>query len=335
MNNYFHHYVSNYFNYLKDIRNYSNNTILSYRNAFLDFINMLKLKKIDINELLITSLSSELIFEYINYLKEVKNNQPITINNKLAAFKSFVKFLKLKNLNTLEISIQIENIKPLKVSQKVPDYYSIEEINYLIISIDLETPKGLLYLTVVILLYECALRVGELCSLKRKDINFDGKTISVYVEKSKNGMSRTIPMDMKSSNIIKKYLKENKMDDEDYLFHSKNKEPYTRYGIYKMLERIIKKVKSNCKNNTYFLKKIHPHIFRHSKATHMLDAGIDLVTIKEFLGHKSLSSTVIYLHLTKRKEEEILNKNMVKKKVVIHRTKKEIEDLESFLINLG
>ena len=304
MNNYFHHYVSSYFSYLKNIRNYSNNTILTYRNAFLDFINMLKLEKIDINNLLVTELTSELISKYITYLKDQKSNQTITINNKLAAIK-------------------------------IPDYYSIEEINYLIKSIDLETPKGLLYLTVVILLYECALRVGELCSLKRKDIIFEGKTISIFVEKSKNGMSRTIPMDMKSSNIVKKYLNENKMDEEDYLFHKKDNTPYTRYGINKMLDRIIKKVKSTCKNNTYFSKKIHSHGFRHSKATHMLDAGIDLVTIKEFLGHKSLSSTVIYLHLTKRKEEEILNKNILKKKIVIHRTKKEIDDLENFLISLG
>ena len=335
MNNYFHHYVSSYFSYLKNIRNYSNNTILTYRNAFLDFINMLKLEKIDINNLLVTELTSELISKYITYLKDQKSNQTITINNKLAAIKSFVKFLKSKNLNALEICIQIENIKPLKVAKKIPDYYSIEEINYLIKSIDLETPKGLLYLTVVILLYECALRVGELCSLKRKDIIFEGKTISIFVEKSKNGMSRTIPMDMKSSNIVKKYLNENKMDEEDYLFHKKDNTPYTRYGINKMLDRIIKKVKSTCKNNTYFSKKIHSHGFRHSKATHMLDAGIDLVTIKEFLGHKSLSSTVIYLHLTKRKEEEILNKNILKKKIVIHRTKKEIDDLENFLISLG
>ena len=336
MNNYFYHYVVSYFNYLKDVRNYSNNTIITYRNTFLEFIHMLKTEeKIDINNLLITDFSSELIFKYITYLKEVKNNKAITINNKLAALKSFVKFLKAKNINTLEKCIQIENIKPLKVSQKVPDYYSIEEIDYIISAIDLEKPKGLLNLTVIIMLYECALRVGELCSLKRKDIIFEGKTISVFVEKSKNGMSRTIPMDIKSSNIVKKYLNENKMDDDDYLFHNKDNTPYTRYGIYKMLERIIIDVKKSCKNNTYFSKNFHPHGFRHSRATHMLDAGIDLVTIKEFLGHKSLSSTVIYLHLTKRKEEEILNKNMLKKKVHMHRSKKEIEDLEKFLINLG
>ena len=146
MNNYFHHYVVSYFNYLKNVRNYSDNTIITYRNTFLEFIHMLETEeKIDINNLLITDFSSELILKYITYLKELKKNKAITINNKLAALKSFVKFLKTKNINTLEKCIQIENIKPLKVSQKAPDYYSIEEVDYIISAIDIEKPKGLLY----------------------------------------------------------------------------------------------------------------------------------------------------------------------------------------------
>ena len=67
----------------------------------------------------------------------------------------------------------------------------------------------------------------------------------------------------------------------------------------------------------------------------MLDAGVDLVTIKEFLGHKSLNSTTIYLHLTKRKEQDIINKNMLKKEIKLHRTQKEKNDLENYLRNLG
>ena len=335
MNNYFYYYVSKYFDYLTNIRGYSKNTILTYRNAFLDLINMLKKKKVNINEMTITEFSSELIMEYIIYLKDEKNNQAITINNKLAAIKSFVNFLKFKNLTTLEICVQIENIKPLKASQKIPDYYSIEEVEYLMKSIDLKSTKGLLYLSVIVLLYECALRVNELCSLKRKDVIFDGKTISIFIEKSKNGTSRTIPMDTKSSSIIKKYLRENEMNEEDYLFHKNDKTPYTRSGINKMLRRIVNNAKKTCKNNTYFSKKMHPHLLRHSRATHMLDAGVDLVTIKEFLGHKSLNSTTTYLHLTKRKEQDIINKNMLTKEIKLHRTQKEKNDLENYLRNLG
>ncbi len=335
MNNYFHHYVSMYFDYLINIRGYSKNTILTYRNAFIDLINMLKKKKVNINEMTITEFSSELIMKYIIYLKDERNNQAITINNKLAAIKSFVNFLKFKNLTTLEVCVQIENIKPLKVSKKIPDYYSIEEINYLIKSIDLESTKGLLYLSVIVLLYECALRVNELCSLKKKDIRNEGKTISIFIEESKNGTSRTIPMDTKSSSIIKKYLSENIMEEEDYLFHKKDKTPYTRDGINKMLGRIMTNAKKKCKNKEYFNKKIHSHMFRHSRSTHMLDAGIDLATIKEFLGHKSLNSTAIYLHLTKRKEQDIINKNMLKKEINLHRTQKEKNNLENYLRNLG
>ena len=83
MNNYFHHYVVSYFNYLKNVRNYSDNTIITYRNTFLEFIHMLETEeKIDINNLLITDFSSELILKYITYLKELKKNKAITINNK-------------------------------------------------------------------------------------------------------------------------------------------------------------------------------------------------------------------------------------------------------------
>lgn len=334
MNDYFYHYVSSYFDFLTNTRNYSKNTIITYRNTFLDFINMLKMKKINIDEFLITDLSYDLIMEFIKYLKEEKKNQVVTINNKLATIKSFVKFLKIKNLDTLEICIQIESIKPLRVQERIPDFYSIEEIDYIMKSIDIKENKGLLYLTVITLLYECALRVSELCSLKKKDVINERKTISIFVEKTKNGTSRTLPLDEKSSLIIKKYLEENPMNEDEYLFHTKNNNPYTRFGINKMLTRIIEKIKQNCDDKTYFQKKLHPHIFRHSRATHMLDAGIDLETIKMFLGHKSLKSTEIYLHMTKRKQEEILRKNMLKKNIKIPRSIKEKNDLESYLRKL-
>ena len=98
-----------------------------------------------------------------------------------------------------------------------------------------------------------------------------------------------------------------------------------------MLQRLFAEAKKQCKDNTYFNIEVYPHILRHSKATHMLDAGVDLIVIRDFLGHKYLSSTEIYAHVSKKKQEEILEKNIKRKKINVSKSKKDKEDLEIWL----
>ena len=331
MNNKFSYYVQSYFkDFISGIRNYSLNTTSTYRYNMLNFINYLHSEKIDENQLLITEFTYELVEKYILWLKEKKLNAS-TINNHIATIKSFASYLQTKELTSFEECNKIRNIKPLKTEATFPKYYTIEEISFLLKSIDVNTKNGLKYLTIITILYSAALRVTELCELKGKDITFNGKIASLHIIKSKNDLPRNVLVDESASLIIKKYINEYKIENEDYVFQSTKGKCYTRSGIYKMLQRRVKDAKEKCDNKNYFNINIFPHILRHSKATHMLDAGIDLILIRDFLGHKWLSSTQIYAHVSKKKQEEILINNVKKKNISISRTNKEKESLEKWL----
>lgn len=334
MNNKFSYYVQLFFkDYLPTSRNFSHNTILTYKYAFINFIEYLKIKEINIEELEITKISYELVEGFIIWLKDKKELSEKTINVIMASIKSFINFLSTKNLSNFEVCLKIKNMKPLKEEKKLPKFYSIEEITFLLKSIDSSRKNGLKFLAVISILYDGALRVSELCNLKRKNINTSTKNISVHIEKTKNKMERIILLDENSSKIIKQYLKENNINDEEYLFSNSRNEKYTRDGIYKMIKRVFEKAKNNCEDPTYFKTNAFPHILRHSKATHMLDAGIDLIVIRDFLGHKWLNSTEKYAHVSKKKQEEALIKTSKKLKIRVSRSRKEKEDLESWLHN--
>lgn len=330
---YLPYYVQRYFgHYLSIIRSYSENTIISYRYAFLDFLSFLKFKKINIETMEITNFNYNLIIGFISYLKD-KGNKESSINTKLAIIKSFVTFLSLEELSNLEEYLKIKNIKQLKYASQYPKFYSHEEIDILLEYVASENHDKYKKISMFNILYHGALRVTEFCNLKRKDIKIKGNETEIFVEKSKNGKARTILLGKEATKVIKKYLQENVIQNEEYLFTNFNRKAYSRSGIYKMLARTIEQINKKDKFRNYFNIKPFPHILRHSKATHMLDAGIDLITIKEFLGHTWLKSTEMYLHVSKKKQEEILEKNMSKKNIKIARSKKEKQDLENWLRN--
>lgn len=281
--------------------------------------------------MLITDFTYNLITDFVIWLKVTKGNKESTINTKMASIKTFAHYLQTKNLTNIDDMINIVGIKSLKCETSFPEYYSLEEISFLLNSISLDKKHGLKELTILSLLYEGALRVSELCNLKVKDINCNNKNVAITILKSKNKLPRTILLGHDASLIFKKYLHINKYLEEDFVFQNAHNQQYSRSGIYKMLERIVKKAKNTCNNSLFFTIKPHPHILRHSKATHMLDAGIDLIVIRDFLGHKWLSSTEIYAHVSKKKIDEIIIKNALNKKIKVSRSKKEKQNLEEWL----
>lgn len=334
MNN-FSYYIKKFFSqYLPVIRNFSPNTISSYQYAFLDFLSFLKEKKIKIDTLEINEFSYELVTEFITYLKS-KNNKETTINVKISAIKSFITFISNENLSDLDECLKIKNIRPLRCKQEFPKYYTPEEIEFLLNSISLERKNGLKKLCIFTLLYDGALRVTEFCNLKVNDVKIISKnTSSIYIENSKNGLPRTILLGKKSTEILQAYLRKYTLSGDEPLFQNTFKNKYSRSGIYKMLQKAVEQAKNKCEDKNYFEIKPFPHILRHSKATHMLDIGVDLVTIRDFLGHMQLSSTETYAHVSKKKQEEILNKNILNKNIKKPRSKKEKMDLEHWLRNI-
>lgn len=328
-------YIQKYISdYLPNIRNMSSNTISTYSYGILIFIEFIKSKDLKIDTMTIEDLNYELIEEYIKWLIDTKKNSSSTANARIACIKSFVNFLSTRNLNNFDSCMKIKNIKPLKVKKKAPEYLTEKEISILLKSIKIKSFKDLKHLAILTLLYDAALRVSELCDLKIKDVSIDKNQMKIMIFKSKNGLPRTISISKPAEKIMKKYL--NQLNDssnnqEDYLFKNKYDNKYSRNGIYSILNNKYEKAKQQCNDNTLFNVTIHPHILRHSKATHLLNVEVDLLVIKDFLGHKSLKATEIYLHISDRKKSEILINNAKLKLPKTSRTKKVEKDLEHWL----
>lgn len=333
-NNLISFYIQEYFSsYLPNVRNCSINTIKTYRYAFIDLIKFLNERNININNMQVNDFKIEYIEKYIQFLKD-KNNSNSTINTKIISIKSFFNFLAYKTIDYINICTQINKIKLIKKDYIIPEYLSKEEV---FILLDMQEDKVKLKEKVIlILLYYGALRVNELCNLKRNDIEIlDKKSIRIKIYNSKNNKNRIVNFECFYNDYIIKYINQIIDNNESYLFINKYGNKYTKKGINYIINKIYNAGKIKNNDATLFKKeKIHPHMLRHSRAMVMLKDGISLSEIKEYLGHSSISTTEIYARLDNNIIEESLKRHAKKINSPVKYSKKEKENLEKWLRSL-
>ena len=272
--------IENYLAELSSIRRYSENTIRAYHNDLHEFSKYCD----DYEKFEITTISEKFIKSYLMILNESALDKK-TISRKLAAIRSLFKYAQQKEI--------IENnpvsfISNPKTSRKLPEVVSTELILKIYSLAEEKDENPELVKVVFELLYGCALRVSELCSLKFTDLDLNKSQLRVL---GKGNKTRIVPVGEKSLLVLKSYLKSYPvLSSTDYLIRSKNnKEVYVR-----LVYRIVNKYLSELTD----IKKKSPHILRHSAATHMLDNGADLRAVKDILGHENLSTTQIYTHVS-------------------------------------
>ncbi|MFN3550388.1 MAG: site-specific tyrosine recombinase/integron integrase [Endomicrobiia bacterium] len=269
--------------YLIAEKNLAENTIVSYINDLEEFLlfiyNNLKIKNIEqVNKITIRSFIAEL--QKLNY----KRN---SISRKVNALKVFFKFLAIKKYIHQNLILYINNVKKEKT---LPNFLTKNEIKKLLSLIE---PKDFLSSrnrAILELLYSSGLRISELSQLTENDIDlYEGL---VYITKGKGNKERVVPVGEIALKFIKEYLnfKYKIGFTNKTLFLNKFGKPLSIRGIRKIISLWVKKASIH--------KKVTPHTFRHTFATHLLEAGCDLRSIQEMLGHKSLSTTNIYTHLT-------------------------------------
>jgi len=179
-----------------------------------------------------------------------------------------------------------------KLPKKLPDVLSIEEIDALINAIDLSKPEGQRNKAMLETLYCCGLRVTELVGLKITDISFDEGYMKVI---GKGNKQRLVPLGKSAEKHIRIYLKEVRShiniqrDSQDVLFLNRNGKGMSRVMVFLIIQKLKEKAGLH--------KKISPHTFRHSFATHLVEGGADLRAVQEMLGHQSITTTEIYTHL--------------------------------------
>ena len=269
-------------NYLKIERGLSKNSILNYTNDIKSLINFINEKKLNITP---KECNNDIIKEFL--YKTSPNVKSSSQSRRISGLKSFFNFLMFEK--KIKIS-PIENIESPKIGRTLPETLSIKEIEMLIESIDLTHPQGPRNNAIIETLYGSGLRVSELINLKISDLYFDEDLILIN---GKGNKQRLVPMGNMSKKQIKIYISDHRKTKDikyrDTLFLNRNGRDISRVMIFNIVNELARK--NNIK------KKISPHTFRHSFATHILENGADLRTIQQMMGHENITTTEIYMHL--------------------------------------
>ena len=299
---YMNKYIDIFTFFLKNEKNYSNNTIVSYKNDLTQFFNYLKDYKL-LKKTNIKYINHKIMRKYIVYLKENKYSRR-SISRKISSIRSFFKFIHKEGI--IEVNPTLNLITP-KINKKLPYFLYLQEVNKLIEAPSQKIPFGIRDKAILEVLYGTGIRVEELVNLNIGDIDFNEKIIRVFGKGSKE---RILPLSNISIRAIQEYLKNRnlfnkskfiKMNDKDALFLNRFGGRLTARSIRRIIIKYMKIAGLN--------KKISPHVLRHSFATHLLGGGADLRSVQELLGHKSLSTTQIYTHITKERLKTVYKKS--------------------------
>ena len=286
--------LSDYSLYLKIERGMSKNTVQNYNLDVQKLITYLKTYDMHISPLEITNIQ---IQEFI--YKIAKSINPRSQSRLISGLRSFFDYLIFENY--LQTN-PLEQIEAPKIGRKLPDTLSVSEINLILETIDLSDSNGKRNRAIIETLYGCGLRVSELTSMKISDLFFNEGFIKVT---GKGNKQRFVPigkLTQKHINLYKNQVRIFKKIDQKYkdtLFLNRRGKQLTRAMIFTIVKNLGEKSKIE--------KSISPHTFRHSFATHLIENGADLRAIQMMLGHESITTTEIYMHLDKSHLKKIID----------------------------
>ncbi len=281
--------------YLKIERGLSQNSIENYSHDVEKLINYLEHHKINESPITITT---EIVQGFIyEAAKNVNARSQSRLISGLRSFFSYLIFEDYRASNPLEL------IESPKIGRKLPDTLSEDEIDTIINAIDLSKPEGERNRAMLETLYGCGLRVSELVNLKISDLFFDEGFIKVTGKGDKQRFVPIIEITQKYINIYKNEIRNHlniQAGHEDTLFLNRRGKQLTRAMIFTIIKRLAEKIGLK--------KNISPHTFRHSFATHLLKNDADLRSIQLMLGHESITTTEIYVHIDKSHLTEVVEK---------------------------
>ncbi|WP_396182536.1 site-specific tyrosine recombinase XerD [Flavobacterium sp.] len=288
-------YIKSFQSYLKIERGMSQNTLANYTFDLVRLTQFLETHGISKNPI---NISEEEIQQFIYAVsKEVNPRSQARIISGLKSFFNYLIFEDYRTDNPMEL------IETPRLGRKLPDTLSIEDIDRLIAAIDLSKEEGERNKAMLETLYGCGLRVSELVSLKISDLFFDEGFIKIT---GKGNKQRFVPIGKTTQkymetykNLIRTHIPIQK-GHEDTLFLNRRGKQLTRAMVFTIIKDLAVKINLN--------KSISPHTFRHSFATHLLENGADLRSIQLMLGHESITTTEIYVHLDRKHLTQIVNK---------------------------
>ena len=303
----FPYHMDNFLLKYMPARNLSLNTINSYGDTLLLFMEYIELAhSISRDNLSMTDITPTLVDEFIQWLEKERNCSQSTCNNRLAAIKSFVKYVSKKDAKYVYIAQQIKELETKEAPSPAIKHLTKNQTKLLIESPNKNRRKGRRDLALLSLMYDSAARVQELCDLTVGSIRVDDAPVVTLT--GKGNKTRTVPIMQGTAQLLKSYMEENNLNCPEKLeyplFSNARGEKLTRAGVTYIVKKYFNAAKEK---DPTMPDKISPHVLRHSRAMHMLQSGTHLVYIRDFLGHSFVQTTEVYARAdpeTKRKDIE-------------------------------
>ena len=287
-------------------RGVSRHTIDSYSYSFQLLITFAALHlRVRPSDLQIEQINSELVLNFLNHVETDRANSPRTRNARLAAIRSFFRFLEYRVPGCLNIARQVQAIPAKRIEQPLVDYLTRNELQVVLDAPDHQTVSGLRDRAMLHLAYACGLRVTELTGLHLADIALPAlDTIHVL---GKGRRRRVLPLWKETKSVLNDWLKVRPTGSETAVFLNARGSKITRHGFASRLKIHVEK--ASVLMPSLVRKKVTPHVLRHTCAVHTLEATGDIRRVALWLGHNSITSTETYLRINPIEKLDVLNSN--------------------------
>ncbi|MCX6234990.1 MAG: site-specific integrase [Bacteroidetes bacterium] len=309
----FSKYLTDYLTrYLSHERGSSSNTIIAYRDTFVLFITFMnQVKNIKAEKLLMKLITKATVVEFLDWLQSERKCSDTTRNLRLAALHSFFRYVQYQNPDNLFEYQEIMSIKVKKAKKITINYLTVDGIKLLLEQPCVTTKRGRRDLALLSLMYDTGARVQELIDLTSSAVHLD-KPYTIQIT-GKGNKTRIVPLLEEQVKILRNYLTEFgllKPQTRSYpLFSNSRHEKLTRPGVTHILLKYADKARK--RDPKLMPGKLSCHSLRHSKAMHLLQAGVNLIYIRDILGHVSVQTTEIYARADSKQKREALEKAYV------------------------
>ena len=317
--------------YLTDIRNLSANTVKAYRDAIRMLVgHICQSRRIDADAILIADVTPEAILSMLDDVEHKRGCSVKTRNLRLSAFVALAKYVAANCPEHIDWCREVRNIPVKKSPRTLITYLEKEEMDALLETPDRNTVQGWRDYVLLLFLYNTGARAEEAASLQIKDLFMPkGKGLPVVTITGKGNKKRRCPLWDDTRRELRTLI--GKGEPDDHVFKNRLNQPMTRFGVYEMVTRHAMKLAE--KMPSIKGKRVSPHTIRHTTATHLLQAGVDINTIRAWLGHVSVEATNIYAEVNmEMKAKALLNCGIKAKKSKKHW--RDDENLMAFLDSL-
>ena len=290
--------------HLAGVRNLSKNTIMSYRDTFrLLLLFCHDICSIKPEKLTIAMIEPKLVIQFLDWLQNERNCSTSTRNQRLAAIHAFFRYLQAQEPEYMFLCQKILQVPLKKTSKTVIQHLTAEQTTLLLKQPNLKTENGRRDVTLLSVLYDTGARVQEVCDFRVRDVRLEQPALVILTGKGQK--SRHVPLLGNTVNLLRAYMQENGMfqngKSDMPLFYNQRRNALTRGGITHILKKYMLAIQ-----DMDMPEKVTPHVLRHSKAMHLLKAGVNIVYIRDILGHVSIKTTEMYARVDMETKRKIL-----------------------------